>query len=252
MLNFFRRIRKGLLKDQQLKKYSVYAFGEVLLVVVGILIALQVSNWNENLRKRAIEQEYLLALKDEFLFNKQQLQATMNRNKSNADNAVIVSNHMGLSTPKITEKEFSVLMIKTLMNEVQFRPNQGVYDEIISSGKLGIFKNTELRFALSAWSGTLFKVRFQEQEHANFRYKAFDISMAKGNLRKSSAYYFKSNFGLTPSEFEMDINQITQSLEFDNQLVGFIQTARFLNNNYYKGLDKKIDIILELIEAELN
>ena len=48
MIGFFRKIRKKLADDNQFLKYSRYAIGEILLVVVGILIALQINNWNEN------------------------------------------------------------------------------------------------------------------------------------------------------------------------------------------------------------
>lgn len=47
MLTFFRRIRKGLLDGGRTSKYMLYAFGEIALVVIGLLIALQISNWNE-------------------------------------------------------------------------------------------------------------------------------------------------------------------------------------------------------------
>ena len=50
MLRFFRKIRQGLLPDNKFSKYLLYAIGEILLVVIGILIALQVSNWNEKMR----------------------------------------------------------------------------------------------------------------------------------------------------------------------------------------------------------
>ena len=47
MLTFFRRIRKALLGSGQVRKYLIYAIGEIALVVIGILIALQINNWNE-------------------------------------------------------------------------------------------------------------------------------------------------------------------------------------------------------------
>jgi len=47
MINFFRKIRKQLASENKFQKYSRYAFGEILLVIVGILIALQINNWNE-------------------------------------------------------------------------------------------------------------------------------------------------------------------------------------------------------------
>jgi hypothetical protein len=47
MLKFFRKIRQNLLEESKFRKYLVYALGEIVLVVVGILIPLQINNWNE-------------------------------------------------------------------------------------------------------------------------------------------------------------------------------------------------------------
>jgi hypothetical protein len=55
MINFFRKIRKKLLTQNKVSKYLLYALGEILLVVVGILIALQVNNWNEDRSSRQFE-----------------------------------------------------------------------------------------------------------------------------------------------------------------------------------------------------
>ena len=63
MLPFFRKIRYRLAKDNQFLKYSRYAIGEILLVVIGILIALQINNCIENKKLRSTEHQYLLSLK---------------------------------------------------------------------------------------------------------------------------------------------------------------------------------------------
>ncbi|WP_299159339.1 DUF6090 family protein [uncultured Eudoraea sp.] len=55
MINFFGRIRKKLSDDNKPLKYMMYALGEIILVVIGILIALQINNWNEDRKRRAIE-----------------------------------------------------------------------------------------------------------------------------------------------------------------------------------------------------
>jgi len=59
MISFFRRIRQKLLTQNRITRYLVYALGEILLVVIGILIALQVNNWNE-VRKAKDAQEIML------------------------------------------------------------------------------------------------------------------------------------------------------------------------------------------------
>jgi len=58
MLTFFRRIRKGLLEGGSTPKYLLYAFGEIALVVIGILIALQINNWNEDKKTNATTKNY--------------------------------------------------------------------------------------------------------------------------------------------------------------------------------------------------
>ena len=52
MIKFFRRIRQKLLSENKLTRYLFYAFGEIILVMIGILLALQVNNWNEERKSR--------------------------------------------------------------------------------------------------------------------------------------------------------------------------------------------------------
>ncbi len=63
MLKFFRKIRQNLLTENRLKKYILYAIGEILLVMIGILLALQVNNWNEERKLRAEEIKLLKVFK---------------------------------------------------------------------------------------------------------------------------------------------------------------------------------------------
>jgi len=59
MIKFFRKIRQQLLSQNRLSKYFLYAIGEIVLVVVGILIALSINNWNER-RKLKIDESIIL------------------------------------------------------------------------------------------------------------------------------------------------------------------------------------------------
>ena len=74
MIKFFRKIRFDLLGKNKTGKYFKYAIGEIVLVVIGILIALQINNWNEVRKTNNKEQVLLIALRQEFNQNQIALQ----------------------------------------------------------------------------------------------------------------------------------------------------------------------------------
>lgn len=66
MIKIFRKIRQNLLIENKFSKYLLYSIGEIVLVVIGILIALQINNWNEERVANISENKALVALKNEF------------------------------------------------------------------------------------------------------------------------------------------------------------------------------------------
>ena len=70
MLKLFRKVRKQLIAEKKVSNYILYALGEIVLVVIGILIALAIDNANDNRIKREKEQIYLRGLKEEFDISK--------------------------------------------------------------------------------------------------------------------------------------------------------------------------------------
>jgi len=62
MINFLRKTRQQLLSQNKVSKYILYAIGEIVLVVIGILIALQINNWNEFKKDRVVENKLLIDL----------------------------------------------------------------------------------------------------------------------------------------------------------------------------------------------
>ena len=73
MLTFLRKIRKSLIETGSAKKYFIYAIGEILLVMVGILLALQVNNWNEGRKDRILEKELISGFHESLISNKDRL-----------------------------------------------------------------------------------------------------------------------------------------------------------------------------------
>ncbi|MEM8998977.1 MAG: DUF6090 family protein [Bacteroidota bacterium] len=69
MIKFFRKIRQKLLSENKFSKYLIYAVGEIILVVIGILIALQINNWNEQKKERQKETKLLNQLVLDLKYN---------------------------------------------------------------------------------------------------------------------------------------------------------------------------------------
>jgi hypothetical protein len=92
MINFFRKTRKKLADDNKFFKYSRYAIGEVVLVVVGILIVLQINNWNENRKDRKIELEVLQNMAECLETNIRKLESQLALSeKSETSSEIIIS-----------------------------------------------------------------------------------------------------------------------------------------------------------------
>ncbi|MBL0025801.1 MAG: hypothetical protein IPO98_12760 [Saprospiraceae bacterium] len=69
MIKFFRRIRQNLLNEGKTSRYLKYAIGEIVLVVIGILIALQINTWNESYKNKVSESMYLNEMMEDFGIN---------------------------------------------------------------------------------------------------------------------------------------------------------------------------------------
>jgi len=77
MINFFRKIRKQLADDNMPLKYFRYAIGEILLVVIGILIALSINNWNQSRKQNIAENEFLQGIKTDLKKDKEYINLIM-------------------------------------------------------------------------------------------------------------------------------------------------------------------------------
>ena len=83
MIKFFRHIRKSLLNEGKTSKYFKYAIGEIILVVIGILIALQINNWNENKKVKEKERQVLTEIISDLEFTLQDLDRVVNSRTNN-------------------------------------------------------------------------------------------------------------------------------------------------------------------------
>jgi len=145
MIKFFRNIRKNLINEGKSINYLKYAIGEIVLVVIGILIALSINNCNEKRLNKILSREFHERLADE-------LDATSNRFSSDEQRAKQLVEYIGktvaiLKKGILTETGKDTLNF-TLQNFFQFVRIEGklkTFQEMESTGNLGLIYNRELK-----------------------------------------------------------------------------------------------------------
>ena len=150
MIKFFRKIRQQLLSEGKTGKYLKYAIGEIVLVVIGILIALSINNWKNYQDDRAEEQILLQNLQQEFTKNLNELQSDHTINIGTLE-----ASHYFLETETKKKSKQIDSLIGRLSTYATFDPSIGYINQAISSGKLDLIQSDSLKIYLSQWSGEL-------------------------------------------------------------------------------------------------
>ena len=96
MIKFFRQIRRKLIDAGNLKRYLIYAIGEILLVMIGILLALQVNNWNESNRLAASKITYLKEIRNDLVQDSLSISVVIHKFKERLSNLKVQDSTMQL------------------------------------------------------------------------------------------------------------------------------------------------------------
>ena len=163
MINFFRKVRKQLADANKPFKYMRYAFGEILLVVIGILIALSINNWNEERKRSSQEHKILLDLASDFKESKQRLVATMNMQKGVVQKSRALILSFEGKTPMVTYDSIKVYLAYGAFAWYRAELITGAYDALINTGNSELIQNRELLRKLADYYSIL-NSGFEDQE----------------------------------------------------------------------------------------
>ncbi len=150
MIKFFRKIRQNLLMENKTGKYFKYAIGEIVLVVIGILIALQINNWNQQRQNRQKETIILKQIHKDFISNKIQLDSIIINNEKSIEGCLNIIKNLPFKAEKasidtVTKYVGDIFNVKT------FNPSNCSIDALISSSSFEVIRNEELRNLLVSW-----------------------------------------------------------------------------------------------------
>ena len=239
MIKFFRKIRQNLLTEGKTGKYFKYAIGEIILVVIGILIALQINNWNENHNKTLLENQYLIRLKDEAKWNILQIEDNKQEHLRASKELNFLINNL--------ENNSSDSIKRTINRPNYIQPwllRTDTYDELTSTGTLNNITDLELRDLLN-----------QAKSYSNFSEKQLEYWRNVAVSHEASFIPYKSSLLVKESDstyFEtfMDFKKI----EPDSNIIELLKYWSQGNLVFYEGINglKKIytDILnrIECIE----
>jgi hypothetical protein len=156
MIKFFRKIRQRLLTENKFSKYFLYAIGEIVLVVIGILIALSINNWNENFKNERLETNYLIRiskdLENDFLEFDDAIKLAQERN-----NRVLFLQE-ALENPELVGDSTNYFVQSIITAGYTYIPaiSNHSFEELKSSGRLALIQDEELRVLIAKYYDFVF------------------------------------------------------------------------------------------------
>ena len=178
MIKFFRKIRYNLMEQNKTGKYFKYAIGEILLVIIGILIAVSINGWNEERKLKIEEQAILKDLKQEMETNLEALEIVIEEHEKSFEAAkemrALFGNRDAFN--KMPDSTYASIFRK-MNNNYTYDPRNGILNSIISSGQVNIISNKELKYlmaSLKEWTVDAFentmKIENQRDDLLNSTY----------------------------------------------------------------------------------
>lgn len=246
MITLFRRLRYNLMNQHKSSRYLKYAIGEIILVVIGILIALQINNWNEDRKALKAEIKLLSALNNEFKLNRNVLKTDIaDLDKTiNALSTTLKLMSKNLEISAIDSKLDSILLV--CITNYQWEATDFALKELENSSKLSDLQNEDLKPMIYDWSRHLKQIEKNSEES----YKSFDFLLdyikRHGSLRQLDRYqqYLPEGASILRKD---NLNLLTDP-EFENAVDDFLVYTRQLQESYEQAI-VKLDLIISKTET---
>jgi len=261
MVPFFRKLREPRLTEGKVFKYLKYAIGEIVLVVIGILIALAINNVNEDRKDIQREQLVLLQLKEDYEANLEQLDEKIAMRDQMNRSSFRILNH--IDHPEQANRDSLITYVSHSMMDPTFDPIQ---NDLMASGALRLIRNEDLKQLLSRWSSEVVQLTETELQWQKIRSEVYIPYIIRSGLARDINNAFwkdedppifilnrnaKRDFIIGPSTHTPDL----KSLLADPELEGIVTISFTLNhvcNLQSETLRQRIIELLNLLEAELN
>ena len=238
MIKFFRHIRKSLLMENKTSKYFKYAIGEILLVMIGILLALQVNNWNQNRIDKTREITLLEQLLDNFLSNKKNIEKGLKNYEIEKKYLECTIRNTG---PEVEIPDSVTLDSISSINYVTVELVFGSKNNMFSNQQIELITNNDLKRALFT-----FPNYYDDYKDGEDLIKELTITQRKIHQKyislSAATKQFKQN------AFESNFLAWLRDRDFQNVTVDKIWVLNGAKSNLKTLADKNLEVINQLTE----
>ena len=260
MIKLFRNIRKKLAAENKIPAYLRYAIGEIVLVVIGILIALQINNWNENRKKSLQEVYYLNQLLEDFKYNKSMVKWHINFNKFQMENAILLLKSLKNDSLNETESKNWYYALSHLWFLPHYSFNDNSWQELKSTGNIGLIHNKVVVQKIAEFYSIIENAYDLENEWGQFNldYRKKINSILEPELRVkilknlADGGSIKNDLNVQFPPIEKYLPKL-KSIQGIEGLISDIQINRQVGYyEIYTNLELGIDTIISLLKKENN
>lgn len=247
VIYFLRKIRQSLLPGNRFSKYLLYAIGEIVLVVIGILIALSVNTWNERKKDRELEAFTLNSLYDELSANEKELKEAMEYHRRSTQ---ALATLMAIDSENYATYPEGAL--DSILGEAQwawtFNPKMGVIKSILSTGQIKNINNGELRMFITSFEDMVDDGREESAMNNKLIVEQFMPLVNRYVGEGSRGRYL--GFDLKESRFEPNYRDLFSNREFES-LIAYMYLWRQDQQSEEIEAHRSIVEGLSILEEEL-
>ncbi|AXT20707.1 hypothetical protein D7030_11965 [Flavobacteriaceae bacterium AU392] len=260
MIQLFRKIRQNLLSQNKFSRYLFYAIGEIILVVIGILIAIQINNLNESRKIRTVENGYLKQLVIDLKENEILWKETLDRKQKQLE-----ASHAFLNM-RFSKNQDTIMKIMPHFSNLgtweDININQVTFSEMVSSGNLNIISNDSIKIKLLSLD-KLYKAILNRQDviEAEYRARILEPIMAilnttnilPQNNKQSKIikrFLSQNEMSFYADEFKKDMISLLNDKVFMNGVIGIDFNADTQFKEFIQAKEK-VNNLITLIEKEL-
>lgn len=261
MIKVFRKIRQRLVSENKFSQYLIYAIGEIVLVVIGILIALQINNTSENKKKRQIELSYLERLVIDLKDN-EKLWTDFHELKEQQLKAANIFLKFSFNKNKDSVLDIIMPHFNSVFSWVDLNINQVTFDEMVSSGNLDLISNDSIKIKLLELNKhyrSILDIQNKEKEshdrllfppiNEKFNMRYF-MALNPDKQKEIGRTFSGEEMGLYLNEFKKELLDLIADQTFMNG-VTVVQTSADISMKEFSAAKEEVVELVTLIEEEL-